>query len=113
MKCKICGKETANDGKYCQHCGGELNNKYISISSFKDYLTSDNSNSSFKEYCFKYLENNTPPKISVEFSRVDNNIDLSNIIEEDDNGNIKISNFPHPKGVMHLENSILQTIKKA
>jgi hypothetical protein len=23
------------------------------------------------------------------------------------------SNFPHPKGVMHLENSILQTIKKA
>ena len=26
---------------------------------------------------------------------------------------IKYSNFPHPKGVMHLENSILQTIKKA
>ena len=91
MKCKICGKDTADDGKYCQRCGNEIDNKYISISSFKDYLTSDNSNSSFKEYCFKYLEENTPPKISVELSRINTDTDLSNFIEEDANGNIKIN----------------------
>ncbi len=91
MKCKICGKETANDSKYCQSCGSELNNKYITISSFKDYLYSDNSSSLFKEYCFDYLKNNNPPKISVELSRVNTSIDLSDIIEEDDNGNIKIN----------------------
>ncbi|SEA29333.1 hypothetical protein SAMN05216349_108127 [Oribacterium sp. KHPX15] len=91
MKCKICGKDTANDGKYCQNCGSELDNKYISISSFKDYLYSNNSDSSFKEYCFKYLENNTPPKISVELSRVNKSIDLNDIIEEDSYGNIKIN----------------------
>lgn len=91
MKCKICGNDTASDGIYCQICGSELDNKYIPISSFKDYLSSNNSNSSFKEYCFNYLENNAPQKISVELSRVNSFITLSDIIEEDSKGNIKIN----------------------
>ena len=26
MYCKLCGKEITDDSKFCQHCGGKLDN---------------------------------------------------------------------------------------